>query len=379
MKLTSDQIFTFRQNLFRDLRNELGHLKTCQTAIVVLGVTGSGVFLGLLKPQSFEEINPYLVLLPLIILLPLWIIFYDKARTIARIVGFLRVQENLALENSSVGLIGWESAMKEYWKVRDKYDESEYDEIFLAAKSKNTNYNTKIRESIINSTYWSSVYSLFWIFSFSCLFLSFFRLNIENGIRFTVFLWFGIVLIIAGIGATWKPFHREFNKKIFIFIYGSSEIEKYTPRHRRFYTVLWNLLVLIIVCDLVTILSFIIFYSIVPPSEEFFSIVIFMMFGSLFIMISMIAFWMLSGLIKGYDGRYSYKSFELRWEIALRGEDYVKKKYKSSLSDVDNKDELDSFICKYPLTHSHSQCPTSPMKLTGRFLFPNRRRPFGRQ
>ncbi|MBN1194587.1 MAG: hypothetical protein JXA08_04485 [Methanomicrobiaceae archaeon] len=348
MALNSDQIFYFRQNLFRELRNELGHLKTCQTALVVLSITGSGVYLGLISTIGLSYLLPYLLLIPLLILLPLWIIFYDKARTIARIIGFLRVQETLAKENSEIGLIGWESAMKEYWTVRDKYDELHYDDVFESAKKlqKDNDQQSKIRESIINSTYWSTVYALFFFFSIICLGMSFYLLKLDETIKLILFFWFLFTWIINFIGVKCKPIHKYFNKRIYYFKNGTNDYPHYIHQHRRFYTILWNVWILTIICDCVAILYIInsnqnlinqipnvyhiVFRNpdlVVPFSSDIISIVIFMIFGSVFISTSMIVFWMLSGLIKGFDGRYSYNSFQLRWEIALLGKPFVYSKY----------------------------------------------------
>jgi hypothetical protein len=348
MPLNSDQIFQFRQNLFRDLRNELGHLKTCQTALVVLGITGSGVFLGLISPtDELSNYIPFVLLIPLLILLPLWIIFFDKARTIARIVGFLRVQETLAKQNSETGLIGWESAMKKYWTVRDEYDELNYDDVFESAKEsqKDNVKQNKIRESIINSTYWSTVYLLFFLFCIICLGMSFYLMNLNGTIKLMLFFWFLFTLIITYIAVTWKTFHTTFNKMIYYFMNGTSDGE-YVHHHRRFYTILLNVWTITIICDIIAIIAISLshqismyhvtnFYNIVfansiitaPFPNDFLYTVIFLIFGSGFISISMIAFWMLSSLIKGYDGRYSYKSFQLRWEIALLEKRYVYSNY----------------------------------------------------
>ena len=373
MTLNSDQIFQFRQNLFGNLRNELGHLKTCQTSLFLVGVTGSGVLLGLISAINNPDYIPYLLLVPLIILLPLWIIFYDKARTISRIVGFLRVQEVLAKENSQIGLIGWESAMRKYWTVRDNFDDMKYDEIFKCARrlqrNRDEKKNYKIRESILNSTYWTIVYVLFLLFNLICLGMSFYFLNIPENAKMLIIKWFVLTLVVIGVEGSTKILRISWWS---IKIYGNAlweggtrnvletyaEIKKGVRKrpHTKFHTIIWDIFIIILICD---IFAFIKIYILNKIASDQFMIVlsstilhnvtanattsnpallalphfniisdsIFIIFGSAFIFAASVAFWMLFNLIKGYEGRYSYSSFQLRWEIALRGEEFVKLKY----------------------------------------------------
>jgi len=322
MPLNADQRFQFRQNLFRDLRNELGHIKTCQTTLFLIGVTGTGVFLGLISRAELSIKISYLLLIPLLILLPLWIIFYDKARTIARIVGFLRVQENLAQDNAESGLIGWESAMREYWRVRDKYDEWHYDDIFEGAKKiqmeNDPEENYKIRESVINSTYWSTVYLLFLSFNVVCFGMSFYLFGFSEEVTRILSVWLIILVIVSFIEVKTRFAYKGIKRLC------NREKPDYKAPHTKFYSILWSTWFIVLFIDIL-FLSYLNYRLLVLP--DFISIIIFMIFGSLFLSTSMIAYWMLFSLIKGYDGRYSYKSFQLRWEIALRGIEFSYNEY----------------------------------------------------
>lgn len=96
------------------LRTELNNLKNCQVTFLTFSVTTAGVLLGFIKtfsPSNYE----IFFLTPLIILLPAWSIFFDKAKTISRIVGYYRIIEMLILDKISTdNFVGWENALQEF-------------------------------------------------------------------------------------------------------------------------------------------------------------------------------------------------------------------------------------------------------------------------
>lgn len=166
---------SFRQDLFRDLRMELGQLKGCQIQTLTLGVSGAGLMLGLIDkdPASGRVV---LFLLPLAIILPLWTIFFDKARTISRIIGFIRVQEDICVNNQVSILIGWETGMKNYWALKEKLWDSPEGKQEINKKLKEINYNEKgklkSRSKLFNSFYWATSFIVFVLLSVACLLLS---------------------------------------------------------------------------------------------------------------------------------------------------------------------------------------------------------------
>ncbi|HHT9125617.1 MAG TPA: hypothetical protein ACFYD6_07335 [Candidatus Brocadiia bacterium] len=110
------------------LREELQHLKECQVRFLTFSVMTTGLILGFI----IKEIGGHYAsseskgsppsnlwwLLPLVILLPSWWIFFDKATTINRIIGYFRIIEKLILEQIAAGnFLGWESALAEYRKL----------------------------------------------------------------------------------------------------------------------------------------------------------------------------------------------------------------------------------------------------------------------
>jgi hypothetical protein len=99
------------------LREELHGLKSCQVSFLTLAITATGVLLGLEAGSEAKQAMAYLV--PLVILLPFWLIFFDKATTITRIVGYYRVIEKGMLhEDALKKLIGWENALAKYRCLR---------------------------------------------------------------------------------------------------------------------------------------------------------------------------------------------------------------------------------------------------------------------
>lgn len=99
------------------LRDELKHLKLCQLSYFTISVTTTGALLGLgskLGPGPFPAL---LYFSPLVIILPCWWIFFDKATTIARIVGYLTILDRILSQPETAGgyrYVGWEAALYYY-------------------------------------------------------------------------------------------------------------------------------------------------------------------------------------------------------------------------------------------------------------------------
>ncbi len=100
------------------LRKELLSLKNCQITFLTFSVTATGVLLGV--ATSIGRMSPVfelIFLFPLIVLVPSWWIFFDKATTITRVVGYYRILEDLVLERYSADqFVGWENALREFRK-----------------------------------------------------------------------------------------------------------------------------------------------------------------------------------------------------------------------------------------------------------------------
>lgn len=99
----------------RLLRAELQELKTCQVRYFTLSVSATGLLLGFGSRLDAGGFSGTLYLAPLLIVLPCWWIFFDKASSISRIVGYSRLLETQL--NQTVSLrpyLGWERALKEF-------------------------------------------------------------------------------------------------------------------------------------------------------------------------------------------------------------------------------------------------------------------------
>ena len=69
---------------------------------------------GIFRPSSGQDVSQSIYLVPLVVLIPCWWGFFDKAKTITRIVGYFRILEQLALVDGGGTLdtidrfLGWE-------------------------------------------------------------------------------------------------------------------------------------------------------------------------------------------------------------------------------------------------------------------------------
>lgn len=84
----------FPENEYTLLKHELRDLKDCQVRVLTFSIIGTGLILGFIGEYASKLHGSSMWLLPLVVLLPSWWIFFDKATIIARIVGYLRVIEN---------------------------------------------------------------------------------------------------------------------------------------------------------------------------------------------------------------------------------------------------------------------------------------------
>jgi len=102
------------------LREELHNLKNCQITFITSSVTATGVLLGLAATLASTPALGVIFFFPLIVLLPSWWIFFDKATTITRIVGYYRILEKLILgEHEATNNMGWENALGEFRKRQE--------------------------------------------------------------------------------------------------------------------------------------------------------------------------------------------------------------------------------------------------------------------
>jgi hypothetical protein len=109
------------------LRQELQELKRCQLQYFTLTVTGTAAILGFAGSLSGREFLGPSLLAPLAIIVPCWWIFFDKATTITRIVGYVRILEESLAKGRDPNLIypGYEEALTLYREYEDRIHRKE--------------------------------------------------------------------------------------------------------------------------------------------------------------------------------------------------------------------------------------------------------------
>jgi hypothetical protein len=176
------------------LREELHNLKDCQVKFLTYSVTATGIILGL--AVSFSSIAPLSIssLFPLTILIPTWWIFFDKATTITRIVGYYRILERRIIDPLSVkNFLGWENALAKFRELQKKGElrfESSRDGICPIA--------TFFKLFILRTPhrYWLLTYYTFFALSLLCL-----ALSLYSGVTVAVG---SIATVLIVISAVWN-------------------------------------------------------------------------------------------------------------------------------------------------------------------------------
>jgi hypothetical protein len=186
LKVT-DSVRKFVSNEREMLRQELKGLKDCQIQFLTGAIVAAGVVLGLpgiFRPAAGQQVVQAVYLVPLVVLLPCWWGFFDKAKSITRIVGYFRVLEEVGLKENDGevqwinGFCGWENAVSQYRHyertrvLRDiKYQREQIrlgsvvDAVFL----------------IPSQRYWSLAHYTFTLLSGMCLFIAGWALSATEG------------------------------------------------------------------------------------------------------------------------------------------------------------------------------------------------------
>jgi len=280
--------------MLHDLRMELDQLKACQTQAVIFGLTGAGIMLGLTNAFQADSLFPILLLMPLLTLLPFWIIFFDKARTISRIIGFIRVQEEFAIKGYIKGMIGWETAMKQYWKNKK--------DVALQDITEANERRNKLQKKILYSTYWFTVYIVFWLFSIICIVLSLYVAMIQKDwISYSYGSLFAIILISS------VPFAVSYHHGTRMF-----KKEKASIGFSKFVN---KMIILHVGMFVFMIIGESLLYSLDYMSwTGLIFMYIFSCFYIIFLYVSNLSLWLFRHIT---DGRYSYDIFEFRWRRIL--------------------------------------------------------------
>ncbi|HID19392.1 MAG TPA: hypothetical protein EYP28_00400 [Methanophagales archaeon] len=163
----ADQDFYYKE--YATLREELLNLKNCQVTFLTFSVTATALLLGLIaKPGTFS--SGLLSLSPLLLLLPSWWIFLDKATTITRIVGYFRILEKMILEQYKAGWFsGWENALTRFRQLQSEGELKLPDHL---REKRKVGYLLKLAILRTTHPYWVITWYTFFGLSVLCLALS---------------------------------------------------------------------------------------------------------------------------------------------------------------------------------------------------------------
>lgn len=154
------------------LREEMRELKHCQITFLSIAISSTGVLLSL-SATLCSHFCTGVYLFPLIILIPFWWIFFDKATTITRIVGYYRVLEEALLTPSAMkGFKGWERALRQFRQLQKDGGLKYIDE--------STTTIWQILMLRTSHPYWVLTYYSFAGLSFLCLTLNIYATDRSN-------------------------------------------------------------------------------------------------------------------------------------------------------------------------------------------------------
>jgi hypothetical protein len=160
------------------LRDELKGLKKCQIKFLTGAVVSVGVILGLpgvFRSPSVQDFIQSAYLAPLVVLIPCWWGFFDKAKSITRIVGYFRVLEQIAVvENGGTAdgierFLGWENSVSHY---RTCERNGQFKSVKYRKHPPNIREIVKALFLIPSQRYWSLAHYSYLVLSALCVMVS---------------------------------------------------------------------------------------------------------------------------------------------------------------------------------------------------------------
>jgi hypothetical protein len=165
-----------RRELSSIIRQELQDLKHCQLQYFTIAITGTGAILGLSGISSVIECKGLALLAPLSIILPSWMIFFDKATSITRITGYQRILEEMLIDNQNQQVkykyIGYENALAEFRQNEDSAWE--------VCKNDKSEKQNNLALLLTRHRYWIVNWLTFLILSLICLLGAYALLSTNN-------------------------------------------------------------------------------------------------------------------------------------------------------------------------------------------------------
>jgi len=214
MSLDKDNLHQMILNEKDALRHELRSLKNCQIQYFSISITATGLIIGFGTSLSSDNSTNLLFIGPLLIIIPCWWIFFDKATTITRIVGYFRVLEEIAVGSSRYRYFGWETALSDFRRRQPRIQPSiiqikRTDEGLRLYSSVKTDRGTLIKYArralrIVliyeKNRYWICSWYTFFILSLFC-FITFVSVSITDikssyGLLFMTVI-VGIILLLS--------------------------------------------------------------------------------------------------------------------------------------------------------------------------------------
>lgn len=157
------------QNELNHLREELYNLKKCQITFFSLSITATGLLISIAGRPEVTSFKSIFLLAPLVVLIPCWWIFFDKATTITRIVGYYRIIESLLINDKKqpIRYIGWENALREFRRRQNEVDIS----AFVVSSEKRSILDLFFTFSTAH-TFWVIIWHTYFLLSLLCWLLS---------------------------------------------------------------------------------------------------------------------------------------------------------------------------------------------------------------
>jgi hypothetical protein len=199
---TSEKLLDLMKMEWADLRKEQEFLKNCQLRYFILSITVGGLFGGLIRIsqdqlQTSLDKYPWVFFSPLLISIPCWWVYFDKAKTIARIVGYLRILEELMLSADTTNQTkfkGWERSLGDFRKEYSKGTLKRNDNIYNFSPLKQFLLVISFRST---HKYWTMHFFAFSVISLVCVILGAGARDQSPNIYWAVVAIFAIVFVVT--------------------------------------------------------------------------------------------------------------------------------------------------------------------------------------
>jgi len=190
------------KNEHTNLRHEMNHLRICQMQFLSFGIAGSSMIFGLIFKEAFPLIGSFsgrillslFCLIPLCLLLPSLFIFFDKAKTFNRIVGYFYWVEKILCNDVKIKkFFGWENALILF---RDNINKNK-EETDLSIKNISL---TKIL--FTNRLYWKYSFIFFTILMIICFIPAFLTIIVgifDPPVETNIFYLFILLIVIISL------------------------------------------------------------------------------------------------------------------------------------------------------------------------------------